>query len=96
MVHVNMSLTLEEALVIQERYYNFNDVPFKQLHYSQAVERLKEDHMFESSLLNLKVDFISYEAFYDLHSHVCLNFDFNKYGGIFTQLTSHSLRLDNY
>jgi hypothetical protein len=52
------------------------------------------DHFFEGQLLEMGVDFILYEAEFDLHTHTHLVFDFDKYGGIYTQLHAHTLRLD--
>ena len=41
---------------------------------------MKGDDFFESKLMQMKIDFITYEPFYDLHSQTLLNFEFDVEG----------------
>jgi len=90
-----MTLSFTEAVQIQKTFEDPDTQPFRFFEYSQILDRLQRDLFFDSKLLNLEVEFVSYEPFYDLHAITNINFNFDKYGTVTTAVDTHSIRLDN-
>lgn len=60
------------------------------------MKRLIDDNIFENKITYMKIEFITYEPFYDFHSHVSMRINFDMEGSISTFLLVNSVRLDNF
>ena len=74
-VYLNISLSDYEALNIQKRSddLGLTEVyPYRKLSYSQALQRMFDDDLIDEGVINLEIDFITYENLYDLHAQTCI------------------------
>jgi hypothetical protein len=57
---------------------------------------MKDDAFFDDSLVELEIDFVTYEAYYDLHSLTTITMKFDTSGEILSRVQTKSMRLNNF
>lgn len=68
---------------------------FRRMDIRRGIQTIIDDNFIDPKLLELNIDFISYERYYDLHTLTSVQFEFSNYGTIEQSIKSKSLRLNN-
>jgi hypothetical protein len=92
--YINMTISNEIAQDLQQRYSINEIIDFRVMSYSQAFERLYKDGFFTEKLQDIKMDFITYDRFYDLHGLTKIDIKRNEFGEIYHNVRTDSIRLN--
>jgi len=95
-LYLNITTTDEQAQAIIDNYDPDVPVEYRLLSYQKALTRMKEDAFFDNSLVKMEIDFVTYEAYYDLHSLTTISMDFDTSGEILSSVKTKSMRLNNF